>query len=398
MSGFCLAAGMAISGLQGVEGVQAQEDAASDLTASVVEVQDELQHRQHEHPGLTAAQEPGFWDNFEWSLALDGIIQGNTGSAVWEDQADAVYGIDLDALYSIGDSGTAYAKIEAGGGEGVDGRIGTFSGFNDHTWGDDSIEVVEMWYEHSWCDGRYRGRIGKVDLTTDFDTNAYANCEHEQFISSGFINNLAHDMPDNTFGAMFWWQPSDSFSIGVGYQSTSGWDDIFDRGYGILEFGWHPVFNGHQGNYRFYGWAGSYDGYFDEDAGEEVDEYSNYGWGLSFDQEISAHLGVWCRYGWKPDEDYNPFDQHTSFGIQLMNFGCRTDDALGIAYGVASLSDSYASTLDEADDEKHIEVYYRAQINDYIAITPNLQWVDNAEGDAANDDVLVLGFRGVFML
>ena len=46
MSGFCLAAGMAISGLQGVEGVQAQEDAASDLTASVVKVQDELQHRQ----------------------------------------------------------------------------------------------------------------------------------------------------------------------------------------------------------------------------------------------------------------------------------------------------------------------------------------------------------------
>ncbi len=388
--------GVALSLLTGSAMVNAQSLAAgeSSVTEAVPGAAQIVVQENVEAVEVAPVEEGGFWDKFEWSLAISGVVQGNMGSDVWDDQADAVYGIDLDAFFQLDDVNSFYVLLEAGGGEGVDGRIGTFSGWNDHAWGDDSIEVSEVWWERTWMDGRLRGRIGKVDLTTDFDTNAYANDEVGQFMSSGFVNNLAVDIPDNTFGAMLWWQPAETLSVGLGYQSTSGWDDIFDRNFGILEIGWHPVFCGHQGNYRFYGWAGSWA----EDPDEEMEAYSTYGWGFSFDQEITSKLGLWCRYGWKPDEEFNPIDQHISFGFQLMNFDWRPNDTIGLGYGIATLSDSYAQTLENPDDEHHIELYYQAQLTENIFLTPNFQWVDNAEGDAENDTVFVMGLRGVIAL
>lgn len=349
--------------------------------------------------GVTVVDhEPGFWEKFEWGVVVGGVIQGNTDdSADWESQTDGMYHIDIEALFPVTENGSVYTLIEAGGGNGVDGRIASFSGWSDYTWGDDDITIAELWYEHSWADGRYRGRIGKIDLSTDFDTNEYANDEHYAFTSSGFINNLAIELPDYSFGGMFWWQPTEQFSVGVGYQSNNDWDDVFHNGFGILEFGWHPVFCGHQGNYRFYGWASAHGDGEDED-GNFVDGYTNSGWGLSFDQEITAHIGLWCRYGAQSNKEFNAFKAHTSFGVQFMNFYYRPDDALGLAYGIVTLADAYAESLEEADDEEHIELYYRAQINEKIALTPHLQWITNPEGDATRDDALVVGFRGTFML
>ena len=344
------------------------------------------------------AEAPDAPSPLEWSLTIAGIAQGNLGSEVWKDQADAVYGIDFDTTFHVGEADTMYILLEAGGNLGVDGRIPTFSGWNDHAWGDESIEVSELWYEHQFFGTHLRGKIGKVDLTTTFDTNEYANDENAAFISSGFINNLAVDWCDNTVGGTLWWEPNSCFNVGVGIQSTSGWDDLYHHNFGIVEVGWHPVFCGHQGNYRFYGWAANYPEMWDEEAGEVVEGFSNYGWGFSFDQELTHWLGVWCRYGAKPDREVNPFTSHLSFGFQLMKFAYRPDDVLGFAYGIASITDTYAETLDNAGNERHIELYYSYQFNDKLTLTPNFQWVTNPEGDADAGTVFVLGLRGVFSL
>lgn len=343
--------------------------------------------------------EPGYWERIEWGLAIDGVLHGNTGNQEFESRTDGVYGLDLEALFPTFEHGSVYLKLEAGGGEGVDGRIGTFSGFNDHSWGEDDIQISELWYEHRWLDGHVRGRLGRIDLTTDFDTNAFANCEHEQFLSSGFINNLAIDFPDYSIGGMAWWEPTEKFSVGIGYQSNTEWEDVFHDGFGILEMGWHPQILGHQGNYRAYGWASAYGEVRDEENGEVVqDAFTNYGFGFSFDQEMTEHLGLWCRYGWKPNEAFNSLQTHTSLGVQVMNLAIRPDDAFGMAYGIATLADEYAASLTHSASERHLEFYYRVKLHELLSLTPNLQWVENPEGDADREDALVLGLRGTFLM
>ncbi|MCR5163908.1 MAG: carbohydrate porin [Thermoguttaceae bacterium] len=343
-------------------------------------------------------EEPSFWHRMEWGLTVDGIVQGNTGSSdSWESQTDAVYGLDLEATFNAWDNGSFYALLEAGGGEGVDGRIPTFSAFNDHAWGEDGIEFTEVWYEHKFLDGHFRGRLGKIDLTTDFDTNAYANDEHEQFLSSGFINNLALDIPDNSFGGMLWWEPGERFTVGLGVQNNSGWDDVLHNVFAILEIGWHPVFNCHQGNYRFFGWTSAHSESENED-GTLNEAYNNRGWGVSFDQEITYHFGIWGRYSQQLNEDFNDIKAHTSFGFQFMNFHFRPDDTFGVGYGLAEITDALRDSLDNAGNESHLEIYYRCQVRDWLAITPNVQWVKNPGGNADENDVVVVGFRGTFSM
>ena len=45
-------------------------------------------------------------------------------------------------------------------------------------------------------------------------------------------------------------------------------------------------------------------------------------------------------------------------------------------------------------DESHLELYYRFQLNDHISISPDLQVIRNAQGDARFDPVTVIGVRG----
>ncbi len=47
------------------------------------------------------------------------------------------------------------------------------------------------------------------------------------------------------------------------------------------------------------------------------------------------------------------------------------------------------------NNESHLELYYRFQLNDYIAITPDLQLLWYAQGDARFDPVAIIGVRGV---
>jgi len=52
-----------------------------------------------------------------------------------------------------------------------------------------------------------------------------------------------------------------------------------------------------------------------------------------------------------------------------------------------------ASNGIESDDEGHFELFYRYAVNEHLAISPDIQWVTNANGDSASDDVFVFGLR-----
>ncbi|MDO4574710.1 MAG: carbohydrate porin [Planctomycetia bacterium] len=334
-------------------------------------------------------------ERVEWNVSVIGVMQGNTKTTPnYASRVDGSFTLDLEALVQVTEHGSAYGLIQAGNGAGIDGRVPTFSGFNGDAMEDSDFQVSELWYQHEWCESRFRFRIGKVDLTTDFDCNEYANDENTQFLSGGFINNMAVEFPDYAFGGMFWMTLCKRIDLGYGYaKNDNEWEDLFHNGFHIAEviFKFHFIDDGCKGHLRFYGWC---------NAGEHADfagireDRNNCGWGISYDDALTERLGVFLRYG-SQRENVSEIGQAVSAGLQLSEplFG-RTDDVLGFAWGCCLLSDDYRNTCDfQTADEHHLELYYNWQANRALQLCPNFQWVANPEGNRDADDVCVLGLR-----
>lgn len=379
------------------------------LTERLEQVEEELrtlkaQPSTEEPVAVGQAEEERPW--YDWiaiGIGATGIAQGAAHDGNRHGRTDsggyATYSVDLEVSSEIGEHGQAFMLIETGDGDGVDGNadFATFGGVNGDAIGDQDLEVSELWYEHAWMEEMFRFRIGKLDITTDFDANDAANDEVSQFLGGQFINNMTVEFPDYCLGVMLWLQPTDLVSFGLGYgEADADLNDVFDRPFGIAELGLHPKVGALQGNYRFYAWA---NGQEHETWNGESDE-EGYGFGVSLDQQVTSEVTLFARYGYAHDaiRDY-AVEHAVSAGVQVAgSLWQRPTDVLGLAWGVRILNNSYEESLeaggDDASDEHQLELYYRYQVNDHLAVTPDLQYVVNPEGVDDQDDLFVFGMRG----
>ncbi|MFQ5934058.1 MAG: carbohydrate porin, partial [Dehalococcoidia bacterium] len=148
--------------------------------------------------------------NLHLGLGVTGVLQGTVNN---EDNnpgegntTDATWSLDFEIGAPIGEHGQAFVLTEAGQGAGLTDEPGvgaSFFGVNDDAGNSEaSLEVTEAWYEHRLWGERAILTAGKVDLTNYFDANDVANDETTQFLSSGLVNSIAVEFPeDNSFGA-----------------------------------------------------------------------------------------------------------------------------------------------------------------------------------------------------
>ncbi len=342
------------------------------------------------------------WDEkIDIAVGATGVLQGSSGAkerlSTEEDVTDDAMSFDLELTVPVAQYGKFYSLFEAGAGDGIDGDIPTLSGFNDDADDDQNIRLTEIWYEHTWLGERLRFRGGKVDLTTDFDASAVANSETDQFLSSGFVNNLALEFPDdNGFGAMLWASLSEIWGIGIGIaDADADWDNVSENVFSIVELDFKPKIAERQGNYRIYGWFNGKDHADLRDPARTKED--NYGYGLSLDQEITEVVALFARYGWQRGS-VSQVEHAWSAGLQCSGkFYGREDDAFGLAYGLAIIGDDWKD-IDRANgintgDEHHVELYYNLKVNDHLNISSDIQWVKNPNGDRDNGDVWSFGIR-----
>lgn len=347
------------------------------------------------------AEEEKWYDQIEVGLSTAAVVQGtfnvdkDLSTVKDENRSYAAVSLDLDFLSEFSPTDRAYLLLEMGSGKNPEDDIATFSGIVDGALSmDQPAEISEAWYEHDFAltTGNVRVRFGKVDLTTDFDTNEYANDECAQFLSPVFINNIAIEFPDYAFGAMVWFE-TDKASFGVGYaDADANWQELFDYPFLIAELDLRANLLNRPGNYRFYAWFNGSDHEKLDNSGQD----SGYGFGLSFDQEVADGVGVFLRYGWQ-DSDVYEFDNALSAGVSFSGkLWGREGDTLALGFGVAFLSDDYEKTLANADDEYHLEAYYAIQVNDHLTITPDIEWTDNPGGHADYDSFWVVSTRATW--
>ena len=300
--------------------------------------------------------------------------------------------VEVEAFAELTERDSMRATFKVGMGDGLGARVPAFCGFNAASGATRNTYLNQFWYERKFGDGdRWRARVGYLDLTSDFDTNAYANDEYCQFLSDAFVNNLTFECPANALGGQIWFEPNDKWCLGVGYaESDRDCVEMFSRGVAIAEIDRRVQIGELQGTYRGYVTANF--GPHDALDGSR-DDLVNDGWGFSFDQEITRNIGLWGRYGQQNGECCE-FDRALTGGFELHSFSEeRPDDILGFGYGITCVSDEFAALNEGAVDENHFELYYSIQVNKYFSATPSLQWIDGVGGDGEAKTVWAPGLR-----
>jgi len=344
----------------------------------------------------------GQWfQNMEIGLTGTGIVQGVsqkrdvTGKKY--DRNYATYSIDFEVNADIAKTGHAYMLVEAGNGLGPDPYYSVFGTLNEDAIGSQPLEVSELWYQQEILNGMFKFKIGKVDLTDNFDTNNVADDEETQFLAGIFVNNPTIEFPDYCFAATLWAQPTKLVSVGLAYgDADANWNQVLDYPFLMAEVDVHPELFGLEGNYRFMAWR---NGMSHEDW-KATTGHANFGFAISFDQKVLPELTLFTRWGWAdPDIAKNEIENAVSLGFQLDGaYWGRDKDHVAFAYGWNILNGNYRDEVRAEGlsprDEQHFEVYYHLAINDNVNICPDVQFVMNPHGIKENHNMLVVGVRG----
>lgn len=377
--------------------VEAADEANAELSATETETgyrlhaRDAETHETHVKHVEEASAFRVLLDKLELGATITAVGQQSDFGAD-DSGIDGSLMVEAEAFAELTERDSMRATFKVGMGEGLGARIPSFCGLNAATGATRDIYLNQLWYERKFGDGdRWRARVGYLDLTSDFDTNAYANDEYCQFLSDAFVNNLTFECPENALGGQIWFEPNDKWCFGVGYsESDRDCVEMFSRGVAIAEIDRRVQIGELQGTYR---------GYFTtnftprESLDGTRDDLVNDGWGLSFDQEISKYVGLWGRYGQQNGECCE-FDRALTAGFELHSFSDeRPDDILGFGYGITYVSDEFSELNEGAVDENHFELYYSFQVNEYFSATPSLQWIDGVGGDGEAEVVWAPGLR-----
>jgi porin len=267
------------------------------------------------------------------------------------------------------------------------------------------FQVSEYWIEQLFFDRQLRVKVGKQDSNADFVAVDYG----EDFIGSSFA--VIPTIPMPTFccpalGVAAFWEPEDWISFGAGYYegspkgSTSGLNTAFDDHGGsftISELALKTSFGAQKdmpGTYRFGGWYHSSD--FEEVGDDAVTDTfaGNHGFYLAFDQKLyheqdnsNQGLGTFFQFGWAP-ENRNEIDRYFGIGLSYVGLlpGCD-EDVTGIGLAQAL----WSNRMDDVTRESAIELFYKAQLTEFMSIQPDIQYIANPSGNG--DDALAFGVR-----
>ena len=341
--------------------------------------------------------------NLEWGVGATGVLQGtmnnDDNNPDDNETQDATWSIDLEIGAPIGARGKAFVLIEAGQGEGLTNNPGvgdSFFGVNDDASDSEAkLEVPEVWCEHTFWAERAVFTVGKIDLSNYFDTNAIANDETTQFLSSGLVNSVAMTFPeDNGAGVRLTAAATPWLSLSVGWaEHDADYEDVFEDSFWIGEADATLSIGELTGAYRFYLWFNFADFPSFDNPG---DTDHNWGAGFSLDQQLSQTISVFLRLAFQRDE-VSEVALAWSGGAQLMGARWRRpEDVVAFAIGQAVLSDEFedsAAAPARTGNEWFVEAYYRYVWNEHMAFSAHLQVVDNPGGDKDSDTVAVIGAR-----
>ncbi len=290
---------------------------------------------------------------------------------------------------------TEQDEIFAGFGFGAGNGLNGVTDFNLAPWAADLEDDVKdingrnrdylltVWYKHTleFGDDNALGLTGGIiDSTAYIDENAYANDEYTQFMNEALVNGPNGFAPSYDIGGAVEWELGSWAIKGVGMNIGEN-DDGNNYNFFAAQLGYKVNTSLGEGNYRLIGQVTSKQ-FLDENGDKE----KLMGAFISFDQELGDIFGAWIRFGWQDDKTLINYDTLFSGGLNITGkwYG-REDDNIGIGY-------AYLNGKNDFDYTQVAEVYWRVVLNDYFAVTADVQYMkDKYDAPGVDDPEGIIG-------
>jgi carbohydrate-selective porin (OprB family) len=248
--------------------------------------------------------------------------------------------------------------------------------------------LLTAWYKHTFELGKEHSLAfsgGIIDATDYVDQNAYSNDEYTQFMNEALVNGPSGYSPSYDLGAALEWDYGPWGLKGV-YMNVNENDDGHDYKFYALQVGYRAQTSLGEGNFRVIYQGASNE--FHNHSGDGLESRDMLL--FSFDQELGNILGVWVRFGAQTDDAAVTYGHVYSGGINISGkLWGRQDDNIGIAYGLLDGGNQ------EVDNTNVAEAYLRLGLNDYLALTFDLQYMKDTYASGQEDlSGFIFGMRG----
>jgi len=308
-----------------------------------------------------------------------GLVQQNNlpKNDAYHDNVDVMLTLDTEKA-GLWKGGTLfmYGLINHGG-DPTANLIGDVQTASNIETGDQAI-IHQFWLQQSFADDLVSVTLGLHDLNSEFYASDYAGL----FFNSSF--GIGPELAGNPVGTSIFSKaglaavikitPNDDFSIAGGVYDGDPSTRKLASAEGKM---WIGEVGGAVGDgfLKLGGWL--HTGDFTS-AVDGVIYNSNYGMYVVGDYTLSSEddgreVGLFVMAGHVP-KARNEIKNYLGVGLTLHGYiPGRGDDDLGIALARAQTSLNKAETV--------IELTYRVQINDWLALQPSVQWIQNPSGD-----------------
>jgi len=234
--------------------------------------------------------------------------------------------------------------------------------------GRDRDYLLTAYYKYTWTfrnESTLGASIGIIDATDYIDGNEYANDEYTQFMNEVFVNSGSYNLGSYDAGAVLAWEHGEWTLTGLGM--NVGENDTGDNyNFWGLEVGYNPRTTLGSGNYRLLATGTSTA--FSDLAGRKQERLLGYG--LSFDQAFGETVGAFLRVSWQQENAAVDYRSLYSGGFNCGGRGWnRDDDNIGIGYAYLDGGNR------NIDSSQIVEAYYRAALNEYLALTADVQYM-----------------------
>jgi high affinity Mn2+ porin len=344
---------------------------------------------------------------------------------------------------------------EFSGGTGLDGTVG-FAGFpNGEATRVGALEptayVARLLYRHTFefegesekvedaanriagirSRNRFSISVGKMSAEDVLDDNVYSHDPRTQFLNWSLMYTGAWDYPANTrgytYGALFDFTTMFySVRYGIfGEPSAANGPEIDPhilKAHGqIVEFQENFILDDQPAHLREWAFANaSHAGNYREALAEPVyppditltrSYRTKYGFGASFDKEITPDLGFLMRAGWNDGQSetwaFTEIDATAAVGLQLKGTHWhRPSDIVGLAGVMNGLSNAHRDYLEQGGvgfiigdgrlhyaPEEILETYYNCELKKGINFTLDLQGIDHPAYNQDRGPALIAGAR-----
>lgn len=248
--------------------------------------------------------------------------------------------------------------------------------------------LLTAWYKHTFVvseDNTVGVSLGILDATDYLDDNAYSNDEYTQFMNEALVNGPHVFVPSYDGGAALEWD-NGPFSARVVGMNIGENDDGQSYNFGGVQLGYTAQTSMGEGTYRVLVTGTSED--FTNPSGTSDESLAALS--FSFDQQLGDIFGAWLRFGWQSDDAAVDYDAIYSGGVNINGGGWgRADDNIGIGYAYLN-----GGNLD-IDKSQVAEAYYRFVLNEFFALTADLQYMKDDHKGSGTDSPKgwILGLR-----